>query len=51
MLMFSIVSFNHEIVSANLTFTNQSMIIQVKNVEKVMQCYKCRKYFKKKQKS
>ena len=51
LLMFSIVSFNLEIVSANMTFTNKSMIIHVKYVQKAMHCYKCRKYFKKKQES
>ena len=49
LLMFSIVTFHLEIVSANMTFTNQSMSIHVKYVQKAMQCYKYRNYFKKKQ--
>ena len=49
--MFSIVTFHLKIVSANMKFTNQSMIIHVKDIYKAMQCYKCRKYFKKKQES
>ena len=32
LLMFSIVIFHLEIVSANMTFTNQSMIIHVKDI-------------------
>ena len=33
LLMFSIVTFHFEIVSANMTFTNKSMIINVKKNE------------------
>ena len=32
LLMFSIVTFHLEIISANMTFTNQSMIIHVKDI-------------------
>ena len=49
--MFSIVTFHLEIVSANMTFKNQYMIIHVKDKQKAMQCYRDRKYFKKKQES
>ena len=38
LLMFSIVTFHLEIVSANMTFTNQSMIIHVKDIYR-RQCY------------
>ena len=34
-----------------MTFTNQSIIIHVIDIEKAMQWYKCRKYFKNKQES
>ena len=32
LLMFSIVTFHRETVSANMTFTNQSMIIHAKDI-------------------
>ena len=32
LLMFSIVTFHLEIVSANMTFTNQSMVTHVKDI-------------------
>ena len=51
LLMFSFVTFYLEIVSENMTFTKQSMIIHVKDVQKAMQYYKDRKYFRKKQES
>ena len=34
-----------------MTFTNQYMIIHVKDIKKAMQCYNCRNFFKKKQES
>ena len=36
--MFSFVQFHLEIVSAIMTFTNQSIIIHVKDILKAMQC-------------
>ena len=39
--MLSVVIFHLEIVSANMTFTNQSMNIHVKDIYKALQCYKC----------
>ena len=43
--------FHLEIISTNMTLTNQYMIIHVKNIWNAMQYYKCRQYFKKKQES
>ena len=40
--MFSIVTFYLKIVSENMTLTNQSIIIHVKNIQRAMQCYKRR---------
>ena len=50
-LNFYFFDFQLEIVKANMTFTNQSMIIHVKDKQKAMQWSKCRKYFKNQQES